>query len=179
MTTWELWINLTNIISWWSDLFLIWRVSSIILLTIFPFVMLFPGGPNIRLSSDPCLLNWAKEEWNWDSVENVVEQANVDWKTTSNRNLHHWWETGDWDVHDDEDKAGQVFDWEDDHAEPDPSMLISDPEVVVLITIPVVEVAMGVANSFSHAADNDPNDNVIMLKWRKKIKMKLNKVKTR
>ena len=46
-------------------------------------------------------------------------------------------------------------------------MLISDPEVVVLITVPVVEVAMGVAYGFSQAADDDPNDNIIMLKWRK------------
>ena len=46
-------------------------------------------------------------------------------------------------------------------------MLISDPEVVVLITVPVVEVAMSVAYGFSQAADDDPNDNIIMLKWRK------------
>ena len=130
--------------------------------------MLFPGGPNIRLSSDPCLFDWAKEEWNWDSVENVVEQADVDRKTTSNLELHHRRETSDRDVQDDEDETGYVFDWEDDNAKPNPGVLISDPEVVVLISVPVIVVTMGVADSFSHAANNDPYDNIIMLKWRKR-----------
>ena len=40
--------------------------------------MLFPGILNIGLTLDPCLLNCAKEKWNGDGVENVVEQANVD-----------------------------------------------------------------------------------------------------
>ena len=58
-------------------------------------------------------------------------------------------------------------------------MLISDPEVVVLVTIPVIVVAVDVADSFSHAANNDPNDNIIMLIWRKKKKMKLSKIKNK
>ena len=115
----------------------------------------------------PSLLDCAKEERNWDGVENVVEQANVDWEAASNRELHRGWQASHGHVHNDDAEAGQVLNGEDDYSEPNPRVFISEPEPVVRVLIPHFEDSVSVAYRFSHAANHNPSDDIVMLKWRK------------